>query len=224
MTPSHTKPDGVMKFLFFLILSATLVSCNGGGNDDADITSDQNILNSPDNLAREPGVPAVAYDFESNMYLTNFNASEEAKMKKAIEIIKLVVATEEFKEKILNYSYNGENKFVDSQGLTNAQIYQKILEGAERLSPTVNYTMDGEIELFFEDSRTIGYTYQNTPRIWVNTKYFSTYTAAGVAHNLMHEWMHKLGFTHSSSWNASREHSVPYAVGYILGDIGNYFL
>jgi hypothetical protein len=35
----------------------------------------------------------------------------------------------------------------------------------------------------------------------------------------MHEWMHKLGFNHDTKWSASREYSVPYAIGNIFEEI-----
>ena len=84
---------------------------------------------------------------------------------------------------------------------------------------TKNNTMDVELELYQQKTKTIGYTYPNTVRIWMNKKYFSRYTPVKVADNLMHEWMHKLGFTHEVIWSKDRDHSVPYAVGYIVEEL-----
>ncbi len=174
---------------------------------------------TPDN-----SLPPEAYSFETNVTLVNFSEAQATKMKKAIEIIKLVVATDEFRSQILNHSYNGSKTFVDNKGLTNAQIYQKILDGAESLQPTKDNELDCEVELYTAATNVVGYTYASSKRIWVNTKYFNQYTAAGVAHNLFHEWTHKLGFTHSSSYTVSRDYSVPYAIGDIVGEIGKDFL
>ena len=125
---------------------------------------------------------------------------------------------------VLNHTYNGNKTYVDNGGYTNAQIYQKILDGSETLQKIVDNEMDMEVELYYAATSTVGYTYANSKRIWVNKKFFDGYTPAGVAHNLFHEWLHKLGFTHASTWSTSRDYSVPYAIGDIVGEIGKDFL
>jgi hypothetical protein len=170
------------------------------------------------------GLPVGALTFDAQLQLYNFNSEQQDKMERAVAIIKLVVATVEFREKVLNHSYNGQKTFVDNAGYTNAQVYQKILEGAESLQPTRDNTLNAEIELYYAATNIVGYTYPSSKRIWINTKYFTNYTDAGVAHNLFHEWMHKLGFNHETSWSESRDYSVPYAVGNIIGLIGKDFL
>ena len=170
------------------------------------------------------GLPNEAFTFDTNVTFVNTTAAQEAKFQKALEIIKQVVATEEFRSKILNFTYGGKKTFVDNGGFTNAQIYQKILAGAESLQNTADNEMDLEVETYYASNSTVGYTYANSKRIWVNTKFFNGYDAAGVAHNLFHEWLHKLGFGHSSSYNTARNSSVPYAIGNMVGDIGKDFL
>lgn len=169
-------------------------------------------------------LPPLAYTLGANIDFFDFTLTEEEKMNRAIEIIKLVVATEEFRSRVLNHTYNGKKTFVDNGGYSNAEIYQMILDGAEELKPVKNNAIDAQIELYYENNNTVGYTYQSSKRIWVNRKFFNSYSAAGVAHNLFHEWMHKLGFKHSSSWTPSREYSVPYSLGYLVGEIGQDFL
>lgn len=205
-----------MKFISAIVLTMFLsVSCNqsDGGESSAE-NINWNLTDSE----------ALRETFDANIRFVNFTSSQQEKMEQAIEIIKLVVATDEFRDRVLNHTYNGQKTFVDNAGYTNAQIYQLILEGAERLQPARNNTMDAEVELYYASTNVVGYTYANSKRIWVNTKYFNAYTAAGVAHNLFHEWMHKLGFIHDSSWSPAREYSVPYAIGYIVGEIGENFL
>jgi hypothetical protein len=150
----------------------------------------------------------------------NFNTSQERKIKAAIKMIKKIISSHEFKERIMNYEYKGKKGFIDNKGLSNEEIYQLILEGAEeRSGMRKDNTMDVEVELYYQATKTIGYTYPNTDRIWINKKYFAQYTPIKVADNLMHEWMHKLGFSHSSKWSEEREHSVPYAIGYLIEEL-----
>lgn len=169
-------------------------------------------------------LPNEAYTFDSNITFYKTTATQEAKFNKALDIIKQVVATEEFRSRILNFTYGGKKTFVDNGGFTNAQIYQKILDAAETLQNTKDNEMDMEVEIYTASTSTVGYTYANSKRIWVNTKYFNSYDATGVARNLFHEWLHKLGFGHASSYSISRDSSVPYAIGTIIGDIGKDFL
>lgn len=235
-----------MKMIPVIMLAAILcASCNkdSGGNSSDSFPVTKAPVDSGDETppvvitpppADEPPAPVIpepddslppeAYAFDTNITLVNLTEAQTTKMEKAMEIIKLVVATDEFRGKILNHLYGGKKTFVDNKGLTNAQIYQKILDGAESLQPTKDNELDCEVEMYTASTNVVGYTNSSSKRIWVNTKYFNQYTPAGVAHNLFHEWMHKLGFTHASSWNAARDYSVPYAIGNLVGDLGKDFL
>jgi len=165
-------------------------------------------------------VSPLAHSWGADIYMTNFSSEQEEKIKAAVEIIKKVITSKEFKERVLNYTYKGIKQFVDNGGLTNEEVYLKLLEGAEIVGNTTkNNTMDVELELYQDTSKTIGYTYPHTVRIWMNKKYFNKYTPVKVADNLMHEWMHKLGFTHATVWSKDRDHSVPYAIGYIIEEL-----
>lgn len=165
-------------------------------------------------------VPPAAFDWDADLKFVNFEPAQELKVKKAVELIRKVISSAEFKERILNHKFEGKPGFVDSNGLTNEEIYAKILNGAEIMGNTrANKRMDVEIELYTDKTTTIGYTYPSTGRIWMNTKYFDKYTPVKVADNLMHEWMHKLGFTHAMKYSVSRNYSVPYAVGYLVEEL-----
>lgn len=209
--------------IILIFMSFLTASCNQSagksGNKSVNVTDSIN----GDHNDQDP-IPNEALTFDARIDLINFTSTQQEKMEEAIEIIKMVVGTEEFRNKVLNHTYNGKKTFVDNGGYSNAQIYQIILDGAERLRPAKNNTMEAEVELYYAATNVVGYTYASSNRIWVNTKYFNVYTAAGVAHNLFHEWMHKLGFIHESSWSSSRDYSVPYALGYLVGEIGKEFL
>ena len=169
------------------------------------------------------GLPNEAFTFDTNITFINVDTNDREKFEKAIEIIKKVVATEEFRSQVLNHKYNGSKTYVDNDGYSNAQIYQKILDGAESLQNSKDNEMDMEVELYYASTSTVGYTYANSKRIWVNTKYFDTNPVTSVAANLFHEWLHKLGFKHAVSYSTSRDYSVPYAIGRMIGNIGKNF-
>jgi hypothetical protein len=165
-------------------------------------------------------LPNEALIFDAEVSFTNFGPSNEAKVMKAIELIKAVVRTTKFRDAVLNHSYGGKKTFVDNLGYSNAQIYQIFLEGAEKLRPEKNSRMDLDLELYTNNSNnTVGYTYPSTLRIWMNTKYFNSYQHPQVARNLFHEWTHKLGFDHDRAVTPSRPFSVPYGVGSIIENL-----
>lgn len=166
------------------------------------------------------GVPTAAKNFKVNITYVNFTAAQKTKYEQAVAIVKKVVASKTFMDSVKNHKYGGKVTYVDNGGKTNAAIYQNILDGNEKLNNTKNNTMDVEIELYYANNTTVGYTYANSKRIWVNTKYFNTYTPSKVAGNLFHEWLHKLGYGHASSYSTSRDYSVPYAIGYMISSQG----
>lgn len=202
-----------------LLFSLILSSCNSGGDDGPDCDNSQGtcLFNVSEIIPDEDGgLPNEALTFDTNLSLVNFSSTQQSKILKAAELIRQVVATEEFRHAVMNFTYQGQKAFIDNGGLSNAQIYQRFLEGAEKLSPSRNNAMDVQVELYYEASMTIGYTKPDSKKIWINTKYFNYYSAAQVAGNLTHEWVHKLGFGHDSAWNESRSSSVPYALGYLM--------
>ena len=226
-----------LAFVFFVLL---FISCNKNPADNCQSTTpneSETTLATPCEEPAEPApsqttapestpdpitepVPPQAQTWTADVYFVNFSAAQEEKVQTALNLMKKVIASDEFRSRILNHSYNGKKTFVDNGGLTNAQIYQKILDGAEKMGDTSkNNQLNVELELYYAATTTIGYTYPSSLRIWMNTKYFNNYTPVKVADNLMHEWMHKLGFGHATKYSSSRNYSVPYAIGYLMEEL-----
>ena len=158
--------------------------------------------------------------WDARIRMINFEPHQEEKVFKAVRLLKKIITSDEFKTRIINFNYKGNKNFVDNKGISNLEVYKKILEGAEQIGNTSpNNLMDVELELYHQSTTTIGYTYPDTSRIWINKKYFTRYSPAKVADNLMHEWMHKLGFTHEAKWSKDRDNSVPYAIGYLVEEL-----
>ncbi len=215
------------KLTVFLFLLTLFVSCgkSGGGSKSdsgktsAEVADNQNNDDTSDEVSDDV-VDNDAITFDTDIKTYKFTSSGKSKIQKAAELIREVVASPEFKSKVLNHKVNGKKTFIDNGGLSNSQIYQKILDGSEKLTPGKNNTMDLEVELYTDNSSiTVGYTYPTTIRVWMNSKYFNSNTAALVTTNLMHEWLHKLGFKHSASATSTRKYSVPYAIGYMVRDM-----
>lgn len=169
-------------------------------------------------------VPAEAYTFDFNIKTIRMSRMKEQKIYEAVEILRMVFSSPEFKRRILRHRFNGRYRFAKNKGLTNRQIYYRILNGMERLYPYQNNAMDVEIELYSDyTSNVLGFTRPRSRRIWMNTKYFNRNTPVQIASNLTHEWLHKLGFDHERHRCWSRKYSVPYAVGYIVRDLAKKY-
>lgn len=150
---------------------------------------------------------------------TNFSDSEKLKMQNAIVTLLRTINSERFKKRIINHQVEGENTFVDNNGMTNDEIYKLLLSGSEELLTEKDHEMDLELSMYYSLRSTIGYTYPETLRIWINRRFFRSFRPAQIAANLIHEYMHKLGFSHDYNNTPTRKYSVPYAVGRMVRDL-----
>lgn len=203
----------MLKTLSFIFFTLLFISCGKSGGSGSSKSGDSISLSE---VSTDSPVPSAAHNFEVNLQLDNFNAHQEDKVLAAAELIKKVVASEEFKDAILNHTFKGKKQFNDNGGLSNAEIYKTIIEGSEKLRPGTDNEMDLDLEVFRRNDNTVGYTYPTAIRVWMNEKFLNANSPAKVTTNMMHEWLHKLGFKHDHARTANRPYSVPYAVGYLV--------
>jgi hypothetical protein len=154
-----------------------------------------------------------------NIKMTNFVADQKVKMLEAVARIEIVINSMEFKDRVLAHTWRGKRQFNYNNGLTNEEIYDKLMLGAETLQPEIDYELDVDVTMYYKNNSTVGYTYANTVKTWVNRKFFQNYDYSSVAANVVHEWTHKVGFGHSSGNNSDRPYTVPYAIGGIINDL-----
>lgn len=165
----------------------------------------------------------------------NYSPEEIAKVQMAASHMAMAIGSEKFKQfcKDFNYSYRScsgmlwwkrcKNVVVDAfnwnKGLTNKAIYKRIMSGQEELRPGVDNEAD--ITLIIDRRRTrnvVGYTYPNSIKQWIYSKFFNRYTYKEVAGNIAHEWCHKLGFDHARGYHYTRQFTIPYSIGYFVRD------
>lgn len=204
------------KTFSFLFLFLFLASCGKGGGGGGGNSSNAGSLTDADITSSEVA-PVEAQTFEINAKLTGFTRDQEDKIHQAFDLIKKVVASDEFKKKVLSKTYKGKKDYIDTND-SNATIYKKILQGSEKLNSGANNTMDLQLKAYRESANVIGYTKPSINTVYLNTRYLdkASFTTRHVAMNVTHEWLHKLGYKHAAKKTASRPHSVPYAVGYIM--------
>jgi hypothetical protein len=157
---------------------------------------------------------------------TNFNSEQLAHLEASRSLLEKIVNSEEFKQRVLHFSFNGQEAFYQNNGLSNLQIYNKIMAAAEELPKVTpaNQIIDLTVQLYTSSwfgRNVVGYTNPDTSTIYMNTYFYNYATPGGTASNMMHEWMHKLGFDHDYRSTSSRPYSVPYAIGDIVEQMGN---
>lgn len=217
------------KTLVYILLLCLFVSCNENCQNQSAAVQEQNAncpIPSPDPVPEpipDGDVPNEALTFDVNYVLTNFDRGSEEKLLKAIEIIKKVIASNQFRSKVLNFTFQGKKQFFENKGLSNEEIYQKILEGSEDLKPDDDNQMDLELELYYSWTSTVGYTTPGAMKIYLNSKFYNPFTPSEVAGNVFHEWTHKLGFEHATNYSNERDSTVPYAIGYLIRDLGKQY-
>lgn len=204
------------KSLLSLFILLSLVSCGKGGGGGSSSASGDSV--STEEISSGSVVPSAALNFDVRLNMDNFNAEQEDKVLAAADMIRKIVASEEFKNRILNYSYNGKKGFAYTD-MTNAQVYKALIEGSEKLNPGTDNTMNLDLEVYTAQTIVVGYTMPSIMKVFMNSKYLNQNNPAEVTTNMMHEWLHKLGFKHPAEKTATRKYSVPYAIGYLVREL-----
>jgi hypothetical protein len=157
------------------------------------------------------------------MQIKGFEGDSLLKLKKAFEVLEKVVNSEEFKNRVINFKNNqNERSFASNNGLSNEQIYEIFMDGRETLQQNTPGEMNFFLSLYHRRfSKVIGWTDGSINTINVNWKFFKDFLPNEVAGNLAHEWTHKIGFDHIS---AAEHDSAPYAIGYIVREMGAKYL
>lgn len=187
--------------------------------DKQSATKDQQTKHLKSSLTGSPKQLKV------KVFLRNFTEKDTKKLNQAVKVLNTVMNSEEFKKAVLSYTFKGETRFHKNNGMSNEEILNHLMTGAEDLMPEVDYVMNFDLTLYRSLnpwSKVKGYTLPDTMRIWMNKKYYrrSSWTKYDVAANMAHEWVHKMGFGHAYENNPDRPHSVPYAIGRIVGELG----
>ncbi|MGE3608627.1 MAG: hypothetical protein AB7I27_03485 [Bacteriovoracaceae bacterium] len=208
----------------------SLVSCNGNGgatSDSSKIDQTNSVTPAPTSTSTtststDPA-PVEASTFDTNISTAGLDADQDMEVQKASEIIKLVVSSQEFKDRVLNHTVNGVKTFLNNNGLTNEQIYQKILEAAENDNLTKNNVMDLAFELIPQKTTSRIYRIiSGIKKIFFFLNLFSNTTPAGIAQNLFQQWLGKMGF--SLVEGSSSNLTVQQGIAAIIGELGKKYL
>jgi hypothetical protein len=166
---------------------------------------------------------------------SSLTPNEKEKLELAANHIVDCINSDEFKDWCLgfNYSYTDctgslwwkkcqkviVNHFNWNDGLSNEQVYNKLMSGSEHLSPNADAEMDITLVIDRRNKRgVLGYTYPNSYKQWIYSWFLSSSSYRDVAGNIFHEYCHKLGFDHAYKFHTTRQYTIPYACGYLVRD------
>ena len=158
---------------------------------------------------------------------------QKKKFELALSLMEEVMNSPEFKKRVIGYERNGERSYQknflwnDSDvRLTNEEIYQVIMNGNEKMRPDtfgeMNFNSWVKVCKTYEMigvwcRKVIGSTSPSDSKmIRLNWTFYKKLETHEMVSNMVHEWIHLLGFLHGSN-NLHEE--VPYVVGYIAGEV-----
>ena len=175
---------------------------------------------------------------ESASFPSSSNLGKEQKKKfvKALALLEPVLNSQEFKTRVLSYVREGHDQpgyqknylwNNESERLSPEQIFKIIKEGNEKMIPAtlgqMNINSWVKVCKWYQRpltwcSKVIGSTSPSDSKwIKLNWKFYRTFDSDQMVSNLVHEWLHLLGFLHGPSSTMRME--VPYVVGAIAGQV-----
>jgi hypothetical protein len=147
-----------------------------------------------------------------------FSLVQIAKHDQACRLLEYVLNSVEFYEELMKREMEWRYRKVDGSliNYTNKELYDLIMTGSDQFNVEPDGDIDVSVELYYKNNKVIGYTNDRTIWTWLNEKFFNSFSLAEIAMNLIHEYLHKLGFDHR---NAKHHSSVPYSIGYLVRDL-----
>lgn len=178
---------------------------------------------------------------------TRLSQAQKKKFDKALEIMEEVMNSESFRQKVISYKrvigYDDKKPIWErsfqksylwrdaSKHLTNEEVYNVILNGDELMRANtigeMNFNSYVKICNWWQKvgvwcRNVIGSTSPyKSKMITLNWKFYQRFEVHEMVSNMVHEWIHLLGFLHGKE-NMKQE--VPYVVGAIAGQVAKDLL
>lgn len=146
-----------------------------------------------------------------------FDSLDRLKLQMSLTRLQAVFNSVQFRDAIINHA-----PFDSIFNLSNAAIYQKIMQGAEYGSPPDN---EADLRLFLDyriRNKSVGYVKNGIIYTFVNQ--FRNLSYDALAGHYGHEYCHLLGFIDPDILNdETRAKNVPYEVGRIVGELSRMY-
>lgn len=218
-----------MKNLFFLVL-LVVVSYQVNAETHHGVTPELNFAQDAEFLSDQIETGRLVFVPENIKFP---EGSQKIKFEKALTIMEEVLNSEEFKTKVIAFERRGERSYQknylwsdSSKVLSNEDIYQVIMNGNEKMRPGTQGEMNfnswvricNTLQMATVWCREVigSTTPQTSHMIKLNWTFYKKFETHQMVSNMVHEWIHLLGFLHGDK-NIKEE--VPYVVGAIAGEV-----
>jgi hypothetical protein len=160
--------------------------------------------------------------------------SQKARFDRALLLLEEILNSDEFRIKVISYvRSNGKREYANNvlwndtrKRLSNEAIFNIIMTGNELMVPNTEGEMNLSITLrtckrherLSPWCRTVvgSTTPYSSQWIELNWRFYSHMDTAEMVSNIVHEWLHLIGFLHAKN---DLHEDVPYVVGAIAGEI-----
>lgn len=173
---------------------------------------------------------------------TQTGKTQKAKYEKALEILEEVLNSEEFRIKVLSYKRSDGQRLYQKNyiwnesdnTLSNEDVYNLLMKGDEKMIPNSIGEMNiyswvkicTRLQWVYQYqwcSGVVGSTAPSSSRtITHNWNFYKDFETPNMVANIVHEWIHLLGFLHGPA--ATMREEVPYVVGAIAGQVAGNIL
>lgn len=184
-----------MKFLLLLLIA----SCAQMPTKQAEIPAKVIEVTKPVLTDDKPYLEVTSY--------LGYNKESTAELKKAVDKVNKVVGSQCFEKFMIDRAVKKPGRKYTLHS-TNGRTAKEVVDHLR--SDTVKIRL-----VYYKGrTRTVGYTYANTDKVWTNWKFYAGASACNRGSNLAHEGSHKAPFSygHTSKATYSRPWSVPYSI------------
>ncbi|UOF83081.1 bone morphogenetic protein 1 [Caudoviricetes sp.] len=149
----------------------------------------------------------------------NFTDEEKDFYLRALNLMLNAISSGFFKSELMTI------KVSETNGLSRLEAYDKVISGFDAYHRVVDNSLQFFFTLYYERSRTIGYTNVggfgiSTNRYFVSRWMTEPYGVCDLAGHLFHEYLHSVGFYHR--WR--HKGSLVYEWGYLARDVAKQIM
>lgn len=126
----------------------------------------------------------------------NFSEAQKKRIAVYMPIMNRTLASSCFEKYML------QRKLIQTNGKSPQEVVDHIRSS----------TAGVELISYWSRKGTVGYTYPNVNKIWMNERLHKNFDSCRSASNLAHEGSHKIGYGHDYKRTSRRPYSVPYSI------------
>lgn len=141
-------------------------------------------------------------------------SKKRALIRRAMHNGQAVLSSYKWKDRIRQAKF--EHPYAYDKKFSSSEICTYILTGKDGKNAPADSTLQIDITGYWSFKKVVGYTFLGSLKSWINRRVLRRMDEADVFGHVLHEAMHRYGFSHPKRKN--RRLTVPYQVGRISED------